>query len=315
MRGQRTGGSAALLKTGRALAFGLRTEQRASLRLHPTFSNGRRARLEIHRVLLTKPKLAAMPKEERVLLLLMGHATNEINVFSKLILMMRKDDPPSQIEDFVEGGQIFIVMRILVGKLHEAWDMFKNHAQSNKEIATTYLKGMKGEGQQALKALNEHFGKKNPITDVRNKVSFHYSDKDDLIEQNFQRLPESEPWEFYLSKTHGNTFYYASEMVITGSVLSVASKSGNDTPAGLAADILSSVVLAVSRSITVLFSHLISDIATARIPDPEVITENLSDGPKISAFCLPYFFDEDDDWVQAGNGGYSSPWFWRGRSG
>jgi hypothetical protein len=50
--------------------------------------------VEIHRVIFAKKQLAEMPKEERSLLLLMGHATNELNVLSKFILMMRKDDPP-----------------------------------------------------------------------------------------------------------------------------------------------------------------------------------------------------------------------------
>ena len=40
---------------------------------------------------LTKKKLAAMPQAERELPLLLGHAANEMNVLSKLILMMRKD--------------------------------------------------------------------------------------------------------------------------------------------------------------------------------------------------------------------------------
>jgi hypothetical protein len=78
-----------------------------------------------------------MPESERVLLLLLAHANNEINVLSKLILMLRKDNPPSPIHDAVEGAQTFILLRLLIGKLHEAWELFKNRAQSNRSIATT----------------------------------------------------------------------------------------------------------------------------------------------------------------------------------
>jgi hypothetical protein len=80
---------------------------------------------EIHRVFLTKTKLAAMPEAERSLLLLLGHASNEINVLSKLILMTRKDQPAIQLIDHVEAGQIFILLRVLIGKLHEAWRLFQ----------------------------------------------------------------------------------------------------------------------------------------------------------------------------------------------
>jgi hypothetical protein len=259
--------------------------------------------IEIHRVIFGKNQLEAIPKDERSLLLLMGHATNELNVFSKFTLMMRKDEPPTQVEDFTEGGQVFIIMRVLIGKLHEAWELFKARAQSNKNVSDKYLKKLDNEATAALAALNDYFGKKNAVTEIRNKVAFHYKDKDDLIEEHFQRLPETEPWEFYLSKTHGNTFYFASEMVATGSALSLAGSFGETQQAGLAGDIkafseLSNAVLEVSKHITTLFSWLISDILTTYVPEPEVKTVKFDDGPKLSEFALPYFFDEDeDDWT------------------
>ncbi len=95
--------------------------------------------MEVHRVTLNRTLLPAMPESERVLLLLLAHASNEINILTKLILMMRKGDPPSPILDHVEAGQIFILMRLLIGKLHEAWELFKNRVQSNRSIATTYI--------------------------------------------------------------------------------------------------------------------------------------------------------------------------------
>jgi hypothetical protein len=42
---------------------------------------------EIHQIDLTKQSLAAMPDAECKLLLPLGPATNEINVFQKLVLM------------------------------------------------------------------------------------------------------------------------------------------------------------------------------------------------------------------------------------
>ncbi|NEV76596.1 hypothetical protein DYI24_06020 [Rhodopseudomonas sp. BR0C11] len=260
--------------------------------------------IEIHRVIFEKKQLADISKDERSLLLLMGHATNELNVLSKFILMMRKDNPPTQVEDFTEGGQVFIIMRVLIGKLHEAWELFKARAQSNKAISEQYLTKLDEEAARALKALNDYFGKKNAVAEIRNKVAFHYKDKDGLMEENFQRLPETEPWEFYLSKTHGNTFYYACEMVATGSALSLAGRIEEKEQDGLAGDIkafseLSNAVLEVSKHITTLFSWLISDIVTAHVPEPKVITERFEDGPKLSEFALPYFFDEDEeDWTK-----------------
>src|SRR6516165_6002268 len=105
--------------------------------------------MEIHNTKLSRTRLAAKPENERVLLLLLAHASNEINVFSKLIRMMRKGDPPMLIVDHVEGGQSFILMRLLIGKLHEAWELFKNRVQSDRSIAPTYVPRLPAEASAA----------------------------------------------------------------------------------------------------------------------------------------------------------------------
>ena len=101
---------------------------------------------------------------------------------------------------------------------------YTNKFPLTEPFSEKYLKKLDEEAVIALKSLNDYFGKKNAVTEIRNKVAFHYKDKDGLIEENFRSLPETEPWEFYLSKTHGNTFYYLCEMVATGSALSLAGK-------------------------------------------------------------------------------------------
>jgi hypothetical protein len=60
-----------------------------------------------------------------------------------------------------------------------------------------------------------------PGADIRNQVSFHYKDEDNLIETSFHNLGNSEPWDFYLGNTLGNTFYLGSETVISRSVIAV----------------------------------------------------------------------------------------------
>jgi hypothetical protein len=177
---------------------------------------------EIHRVNLTKAKLASMPQAERSLLLLLGHANNEINVLSKLILMARKDEPEIKLIDHVETGQVFIIMRVLIGKLHEAWLLFIRRFQADQALRTKYLPKLSPSATAAITELNQHFGRGSPLTAIRNAVSFHYTDDQNLVEENFQRLSETEPWEFYLSRTVGNSFYFASELVIAGGVNGLA---------------------------------------------------------------------------------------------
>jgi hypothetical protein len=253
--------------------------------------------MEIFHVKLSRTQLAAMSEDERVLLLLLAHASNEINVISKLILMMRKDDPPTPIVDHVEAGQTFILMRLLIGKLHEAWELFKYRVQGNRAIADKCIPQLQPEASTALQQLNRHFGQGSPLTAIRNKISFHYTDKDNLTEANFQQLPPTEPLQFYLCKTTGNSFYHAGELIAQLSAINLAKSqsSGPDEGMSVAAlnfESLCGKIIEVSRDLTEVFGELIGILSEDAVE--EVVTEQIPDGPKLSTFSLPYFFDEVD---------------------
>lgn len=90
---------------------------------------------EIYQIDLTKKHLAAVPEAERWLLLLLGHATNEINVFEKIILISGQGTSALQFVDHVQAGQTFILMRTLIGKLHEARELFRTRFLSDRRVA------------------------------------------------------------------------------------------------------------------------------------------------------------------------------------
>ena len=120
--------------------------------------------MELHRFILTKSKLAALPQAERSLLLLLGHASNEINVLSKLILIvMRKDTPPSQIANNVEAGQVCVLLRVLVGQLHEAWELFRRRVsrrrKGSRPIARATRRSLPRVGRGDGKAARSHAGR------------------------------------------------------------------------------------------------------------------------------------------------------------
>jgi hypothetical protein len=50
-------------------------------------------------------------------------------------------------------------------------------------------------------------------------------------------------------------------------------------------------VIEVSRHITELFGQVIASIAEAYIPDAEVTTVEIPNGPKLSTYSLPFFVD------------------------
>jgi hypothetical protein len=241
--------------------------------------------MKVHQIKMDRAKLAAMPETERVLLLLLAHASNELNLLTKLILMMRKDDPSSPIIDHVEAGQTFILMRLLIGKLHEAWELFRARVQTDRAISTTFLPKLPSDAANALTALKRHFGQGSALTAIRNKVSFHYTDKENLTEANFRQLAAAEPLQFYLTDRVGNCFYHAGELVAQLSAINLmktppASPQDTSSAEAMAFNALWTELIQVSRDMTELFYELIVLLGEAVVDS--VSTENIPDGPKLS---------------------------------
>lgn len=61
--------------------------------------------MELYCAEIGRSKLAGLPETERVLLLLLTHAINELTVLTKLILMARKEEPASSVFGHVEGAR------------------------------------------------------------------------------------------------------------------------------------------------------------------------------------------------------------------
>jgi hypothetical protein len=67
-------------------------------------------------------------------------------------------------------------MRVLIGKLHEAWLLFNRRFQADRSLRGKYLPKLSAQAATAITELNQHFGRGSPLTAIRNAVSFHYTD-------------------------------------------------------------------------------------------------------------------------------------------
>ena len=252
--------------------------------------------MKITSVKLTKKILECLSANDRTLLLLLGNVSNEINVLQKLIMMVRKGNPRSRIVDIVEAGQALIFMRMLVGKLHEARVLVDKRVNGDERFGRT----ADWAGKDQLKRVNKHFNEWGSLLgEVRDKLSFHSWDKDGLIEGSFAALSEDEPWDFYLSDIVANSFYYASEMVVTRSMIGLtaagkAASTNKEAEAAGLAEVFDAALDAASL-LSSLFQILMVEIIDKSI-DEQLDTEDVDIGrsARMSEFHLPYFFDEED---------------------
>jgi hypothetical protein len=78
--------------------------------------------------------------------------------------------------------------------------------QGNRSIATTYLPGLGPEAAAAHGALRRHFAGGGVVSAIRNKVSFHYSDKKNLTEASFQQLGQDDSCNSICSRPSAGRF-------------------------------------------------------------------------------------------------------------
>jgi len=234
--------------------------------------------------------MASMPEEERVLLLLLGHAANELGVLTKLVILAGNAKETGRFVDYIHSHQTLILLRLLIGKLHETWKLFRiNFLESGTGVAKRYRASLGGEVNDAIDDLKRHF-KSSPLTDIRDDSAFHAPSPAD-IERAFQALPDSELWYFYLAE-QGLSFYFASELTVAKVMLSkvpVPSHDGTRSPDEVAFTELCQIVHFVSKRMGLVLDQCIAEIAAPYFEPPEPV--EVRDTVTFPDISLPFYVE------------------------
>jgi hypothetical protein len=246
--------------------------------------------IEVYRVPMSKKQLGALPKDERVLLLLMGQALNQISVFLKLATFSMNNDPENEIEARLSPAQSHILLRVLFGTLFEAWKLICDH----KLIVERYLPDVDDEGKQSYNTLVKYFSNSKLLYKLRNNFSYHYPNAK-VVERTFKSVPDGEEgWEWYLSHTNTNSFYFPSEHIMTYGVMNEAKNKTSQQAAFRevikeardVAETMPYFLMPFMRAM--LFKHFGEEILDTL---PRII---ISDAPSLFEFWIPFFAERPE---------------------
>lgn len=237
----------------------------------------------IYRLRMGKNRLAEMPTAERKLLLLLGHATNEIMLFNRMLLTMstRVSPKPNSSFDYTYAGEAFILLRDLIGKLCEAHTLYKKRFLHDQKIRLKYLDRMSESGQKAERDLANAFSD-GVLKKIRNSFSYHYYDEQNKFERAFKIIPDGEIWDIFLADKEGDCFYFISEMVAQYAVLQdvkpVAPDEDPEKWLLSAFAEFSSRATNTSGCVTELFGEIIALLVTSNmdglLAEPELATDS-----------------------------------------
>ena len=142
--------------------------------------------IRVFRVTISKEQFRALPKDKRALILLMGHALNQIAVLLKLVTFSTNKDPEDPIEGRVSAAQSQIILRFLFGTLVEIWEFLRR--PSNQKIIGLYSPVLGTDDIEANKMLKKYFARSNLLYKLRNNFFYHYP-KTNQVEEGFEAIP------------------------------------------------------------------------------------------------------------------------------
>ena len=177
--------------------------------------------MELQQIQVKRTALDKVPAEERTLLVLLAHAANELNILAKFFHWAADPVDGSPIETKGNNAVTMLVIRLLSGKLYEAWKLLEK-ALFGAKLSKTYEPAMGTEERAALQNLKRYFRKANAIEGVRKGHSFHYAP--DQITDSYSSVPATEELDFYLGKEGLNTLYYFANVIANRAMLNEIDK-------------------------------------------------------------------------------------------
>lgn len=170
----------------------------------------------IYRMKLPKPKLLAMGDAERRLLLVLGHASNELSTLQRLVLFSLQPEYEDEIRGKVAVGRANVVIRLLAGKIWETHELVKTRIHNDRAVATKYVPLMMDGGKAVYERLKKSWGTDSGqiLASLRNTHSFHFPQAA-AIDAAFDEIEDDEVLEMFLCQHSDGTFYHFAELVFS----------------------------------------------------------------------------------------------------
>ena len=244
--------------------------------------------MKLQRINLTPKQLLSIPDEERSLIVVLGHALNEINTLNKLLFLCAHFNHEPRWLAHAHSSQAYAIARPLVGKLNEAWDVARKGYFGTK-LSKSYKGNLEPSVINALDYLKSYFGRKNLICDVRNNFAFHYS-----LEHAKTSVPEnatSDDLTIYLHSTNGNSLYFFAEYLMNKALIETISPMDAEKALGIFFDEMSKVIANLNEFVQwLIFVVLDKYIGVDRLRDATETVE-LDKVPQSSEIHIPFFFE------------------------
>jgi hypothetical protein len=244
--------------------------------------------MRIQRMSFNLEQLRGIQDGERSLVILLCHALNEVNTLNKLVFLCTRIAPEPRWIAHCEAAQAFMLARVLVGKLNEAWGVVQRGYFGTK-LSMTYADLLEPSATQALSYLKVYFGRKNLLNEVRNEFAFHYS-----LEHAKTSIPEdssSDDLAVYLHATKGSSLYYFAEYLMSKALIDAISPTDPEAALGKLLDEMTTVIRHLNEFVEGLLFVVLDKYIGEDVVRQGVQTVDIGSVPQSADIRIPFFFE------------------------
>ncbi len=149
--------------------------------------------------------------------------------------------------------------------------------------------------EKAQCELAKKLGKEGMLPHVR-RITFRYPGDYKKVDIAFQSISESHPWVFYLSKEIGNSFYYASELVIQRMMIQNIDAKSFESKEDSADEwqdfkIILKTVPDIARELTALFMAYLIQVIEKHFGDVDATPIVKFNAPDLEEMSIPFFVE------------------------
>lgn len=167
--------------------------------------------------------------DEKILFIQCWNINHQIEIVSNTLhATVNLVDKSNGIEKLAQITQLVFLYCQFAGILYEAWNSIQNSYYSTK-LSQRYHDKLSTNTQEELKKLRQYFAKKNFVSELRNKFSFHYDRN--KIQEGLNILKPTENIEILLPDRNGSSFCAQASTVVSASILNTI--CSNDFPSAL----------------------------------------------------------------------------------
>ena len=250
---------------------------------------------DVLKIDVPKARIMAMPARERAMFLLLGYATNQVALYTKLAILSTNYQTADEVENTLSAAQSLMILRTVAGVLHETWSGVITKHFLNSPEGRKYVDAMDAGGKQSLDALKKLFGKSGLLAGIRNDFAFTIRRPRTwrpLV--NLRRVigDQGSEWHWYFAKSGWNSFYFLSEIMIMHGVLQTVGASD----VVKAQERLRDDMRVANNEMVTLLQALISAMWLLNVGGDfhATVVAKIHNAPNLFEFALPYFFDVPD---------------------